>query len=100
MSAVRSPDLAGEVSQRDELLGASGEVAEADLAGRQLVADDDGEVRMVPVSRLELLAELPPGEVGPGRDPGCSKVGGYSQSGDGIGRVGTHDHRDRRWFSG
>ncbi len=98
MRGVRSGDLASEVSERDELLRSSGQVAEADLAGRQLVADDDREVGMVAVGRLELLAELAAREIGPGRDPGCPEVRRDPQPGDGVGRVGTDDDRDRSWF--
>lgn len=44
---VRPFDLAREVGDRNELLGAGGQIAQTDLARSQLVADDDREMSLV-----------------------------------------------------
>jgi hypothetical protein len=60
----RSGKLAGEIDERDELLAAGLEIPELDLAAGQLVAEDHGEVGMIPGSRFELFAELADGQLG------------------------------------
>ena len=74
--AVGAPDLAGEVADGDELLGPGRQVAQADLAVGQLVADDHREVGVLARGGLELLAELAAAELGPGRDPRRSQIRG------------------------
>ena len=61
VGAVRPSDLGGEVGERHDLLGARRQVAQLDLAGGELVADDDREVGLFLGRRLELLAELADG---------------------------------------
>ena len=58
MGAVGALDLADKIGHRDELLGPGRQVAQADLARRQLVADDHREVGAVLAGRLELSPEL------------------------------------------
>ena len=102
MRAVAALDLAGEVLDRDELLGPGRQVAQADLAGRQLVADDDREVGLVAGGRLELLAELAATELGPRRDARRTEARRQPQPADRVVGVGAdHDRhqgglRDRR----
>ena len=80
MGAMGTFDLAGEVGDRDELLGAGRQVAQADLARRELVAEDDREVGAVASRGLELLAELAPAELGAGRDPRRAQLRGDPQA--------------------
>ena len=89
-------ELAGEVIDRDELLGSGLEVAELDLAVAELVAEDDREVGPVPGGRLELLAELALAELGPGGDPGGPEDCRDPQAIGGGGGVRADDDGDRR----
>ena len=65
MGSVGALDLAAEVGQRHDLLGARRQVSQTDLSVGQLVADDDREMRLVPGSGFELSAELAATELRP-----------------------------------
>jgi hypothetical protein len=93
--ALGAGEVAGEVAERDDALRPRLEVADLDLAVRQLVAQDDGEVRPVPAGGLELAAELPAREVGPCTEPGGAQDGGDAQPAYGVIRVRAHDHGQR-----
>ena len=96
MGRVRPLDLARQVGERHELLGPGRQVAQADLAGRQLVAEDDREMGAVARGRLELLAELAAAELGARRDPGRAELRDDPEPRDGVVGVGADDDRDRR----
>ncbi len=82
---------------RHDLLRAGWKVAHLDLAGEQFVADDDGEVGVLPGRGLELLAELAMAELRSRRDAGRSKVGRDAQAIRRRRRVGPdHDRHDVR----
>src|SRR3954468_10888621 len=62
-------ELAREVVDADGPLGAGEQVAELDLAGCELVAEDHREVRAVASGALELSTELPRRQLRPCDDP-------------------------------
>src|SRR4051794_35311177 len=98
MGAVGALDLACQVGHWHELLGARRKVAKADLARRQLVADDDGEMSLVTRGGLELFAELSAAELGTRRDPRRAQVGRDSQPCSRVIGVGSDDDRDEGRF--
>ena len=90
-----SLDLARQVADRDELLGPGRQVAQPDLALRQLVAEDHREVGVLLRGCLELLAELPVAELSPGGDPRRSQIRGDHEAACRVGRIRADDDRDR-----
>ena len=69
MCGVGPLDLTSQVDDGHELLGAGRQIAQADIATTELIAEDHREVGAVACSRLELLAEFAPPELcasGPG----------------------------------
>src|SRR3954447_9461749 len=73
MCLMRPTQLASEVVERNDLLGAGGQVLQLDVAVGQLIAEDHREMASFLGCRLELLAELAPAELGPCRDAGLAQ---------------------------
>ncbi len=68
MRCLRARELPDEIGARDGPLCPGLEVANLQLAGRKLVADDDCEVRAVARCPLQLPTELADGEISTRRD--------------------------------
>src|SRR6185503_2874155 len=99
MRLMGSRHLARKVCEGDHLLAASRQVPELDLAVRQLIADDDREMRLVASRGLELLTELSLAELRARRDPLAAKQGRDAQPFCGGGRIRA-DHDGRRRIVG
>src|SRR3954453_21566867 len=107
MRAVRALDLSRKIGDRHELLGPGRQVAQADLSGCQLVADDHGEMCSVARRCLELLAalrapeplaELSAAELRTRRDARRAEVRGDLQPCGGVVRVRSDDDSDECAF--
>ena len=98
MRAVCPGELAREVREPDEPLGALLEILHLDLAIAQLVADDDREMGVLLRRGLELLAQLAPAKFRASSEASLAKLGRDTEPVHGGVRVGAHDNGHRVAF--
>ena len=98
MRAVCSGELAREVGERDEALGAGLEILDLDLAVAQLVAEDHREMGVFLGGGLELLAQFAPAQFRASSEPRLAKLGRDTEPVDGGVRVGADDDGHRVGF--
>src|SRR5688500_17701776 len=96
VGGVRTRDLASDVRGRDDLLGPCRQIAELDVAVRQLVADDDREMGLLLGRRFELLPELAAAELGARGDPRPPELGRDPETVYRVVGIGADHHHRRR----
>src|SRR5664279_4876777 len=92
----RSGQLSGQVGQQHQMLRAGLQVLELDLAFRQLVADEDGEVGVLLRGGLELPGQLAVTKLRTDRQPLRAQEGRNPEARDCVGRVCADHDRQRR----